>query len=1098
MPIKETTYKSQLSGNIDTFLHEKRVKNNARSGKGEGDVNFISIIEFIDRFKLMPFGLYPVQRFILKLYYNIPLDNTDKSIKITDWMTGAIKYEFTETEYLDHLYKDGRCNIKEQDGKERHELILVLGRRSGKCIVEGSRIPTSDGILPIEDLGDPNGDEWQDINVIVSDGMKRQVKATKFYNPGVAKTKSVRTYAGYGITGTYEHRIKVMHKNGSIQWQHMDQLKVGDWVGIRRGTNLWANDYCNVTDFIPKRTPKTDLQFPDYLDERWGRLLGVLTGDGSWTRRSVIQVTGGCEEFRVVVENMLEELFGRFRLNRKKHGKSTLPDYPWTISTDTNLGRKFLHDLGWNWDAKPTTKHVPWVIWKSPKSVVSAYLSGLFETDGGLEKNGSMISFCTASKTLASEVQCLLLNFGIVSRVMSRFNKKYGKYYYYVYVLGYRSRMIFAEEIKFLTDRKNDMLINGLLNGGEGHSSTESVPYQKNTLRKLIDSVPKSKNNTEGTSERHRSWLKDICGNCSKPNSSENPSYSRLKNIISAATDFGADKSIICELQRIVDADYFWDKIIEIEDGEHRVYDLTVPDGHEFVAESMTNHNSALSSLISAYEVYKLLSRGHPQAYYGMPAGSEIRLLCIANDKDQASIVYGDVQAHVEAIEYFKSSVANSTQTFMRFRTENDRKKFGNDGKGTIVASFKSSVAKGLRGRGVICSVMDEIAFFQDVGQTGAESIYRAMSPALAQFSPKDPKNRHIPLGPSEGRMILISSPDAKEGFFYRQCQLAMSNSRGSSDMLLIQAPTWEVNPTLDRSYYDKEYFKDPKAFATEHGAQFSDRVRGWIEDSRDLNDCIDENLKPKTNGLPKEMHFAGVDFGLSNDGTSIALTRLNEGKIELAYHEIWYPKISWKVANPHLSSPISNYCLGLQNTTRLDIDEIAEWFLLLSKRFYIYKGVFDQWAGPVFEQVLHKKGLHQFEMRNFFANDSSQMYQNFMMFILNKQIRLYDYPTPEGDGRRSPLIQELLELQATHHGKNVLIVEAPKVAGKHDDQSDALARSVLLASEYLQNNPGYLNQTTTSVGYPQRVMNGIAYHSYHRNRAKLHGPSPRSVPRRR
>jgi hypothetical protein len=639
MPIKEVTYKSQLAGSVDSFLQEKRTQQNVKSGKGEGDVEFISIIEFVERFKLLPFGLYPVQKFILKLYYNVPLDNTDKNIKITDWMSGKLKYEFTEVEYLRYLYDQRRCNIKEQDDKERHELILVLGRRSGK---------------------------------------------------------------------------------------------------------------------------------------------------------------------------------------------------------------------------------------------------------------------------------------------------------------------------------------------------------------------------------------------------------------------------------------------------------------------------SAISALISAYEVYKLLSRGHPQSYYGMPSGSEIRLFCIANDKDQASIVYGDVQAHVEAIEYFKASVANSTQTFMRFRTENDRKKYGNEGKSTIVSTFKSSVAKGLRGRGVICAVLDEIAFFQDAGQTGAESIYRAMSPALAQFSPKHPTNRHIPIGPSEGRMILISSPDSKEGFFYRQCQLAMSGGKGASDMLIIQAPTWEVNPTLDRSYYEKEYFKDPKSFTTEHGAEFSDRVRGWIESAEDLSACIDENLTPKTNGSPKEIHFAGVDFGLSGDGTSIALTKLNEGRIELAYHEVWYPKTSWRDSNPHLTSPIVPYGMMLQNVTRLDIDEISEWFLSLSKKFYILKGVFDQWAGPVFEQILHKRGLNQFEMRNFFTNDSSQMYQNFMMLMLNKQIRLYDYPRPEGEGgqRHSPLIQELLELQATHNGKNIMTVEAPKVAGKHDDQSDALARSVLLASEYLQGNPGALSNASRPIPGMNRVLSNGAYFNYHRARARMHGAPSRNAPR--
>lgn len=512
---------------------------------------------------------------------------------------------------------------------------------------------------------------------------------------------------------------------------------------------------------------------------------------------------------------------------------------------------------------------------------------------------------------------------------------------------------------------------------------------------------------------------------------------------------------------------------------------------------------SALSAIFAAYEIYKLLRRSHPQAYYGMPSGSEIRVLCVANDKEQASIVFDDMRGHVEQVDYFKSALANVTQTFMRFRTENDRKKFGDVGKSTIAASFKSSIAKGLRGRGVMCCILDEIAFFVDDGKSSAERVYKAIMPSLGQFSPRDPKNRLKPIGPTEGRMILISSPDSKEGFFYRMYQMAMSKSKGSSDMLVIQAPTWEVNPTLDRSYYEKEYFKDPKSFMTEHGAEFSDRVRGWIEDSRDLEECIVKDLKPRDRGFPRDPHFAGIDVGLVNDGTSISLTRINNGKVELAYHEAWYARTKWKDTNPHLSSPLVPYANTLQDQTRIDMAEIANWFKALSQRFFIVKGVFDQWSGIVFEQELHKAGLRQFETRNFFASDSSQIYHTFKMFMYNRQLAIYDWPIPETPdgvaiGRHSPLVQELLELQATSGGKNIILVEAPNIPGKHDDVSDSLARSVFLASEYIRDNPGILERVNTIDTVSHGPPVSVGYHQYHRARNRIHGGSSsiRSAPR--
>jgi hypothetical protein len=501
---------------------------------------------------------------------------------------------------------------------------------------------------------------------------------------------------------------------------------------------------------------------------------------------------------------------------------------------------------------------------------------------------------------------------------------------------------------------------------------------------------------------------------------------------------------------------------------------------------------SALSAIFAAYEIYKLLRRGFPQSFYGMMPSSDIRILCVANDKEQASIVYDDVRSHIESVDYFKSARANMTQTYVRFRTDSDRQRGGDAAKGSISVTFKSSIAKGLRGRGIICAILDEIAFFVDDGKSSAERVYKAIFPSLSTFSPKDPSNKHVPLGPSEGRMILISSPDAREGFFYRMYQMAKSGDRAASNMLLIQAPTWEVNPTLSREYYEGEFAKDPKSFDTEHGANFSDRVRGWIEDWKDLSDCIVEDLRPSIRGLPRELHWAGLDFGLTNDGTAVALTTLSEGRIRLAYHEVWYPKKDWKESNPHLVAPLVPYALDLKNVQRLDIDEMASWLLALSKLFFIHGGVFDQYAGHVFEQVLHKKGLKQFEMKNFSTSDSSQMYQNFRMAMLNRQLALYDWPRPEAvdtsvSTRHSPLISELLELQATSGGKNITIVAAPDVPGKHDDQSDALARSIMLALDYIRANPGILESTAPRNALPSFSSRDIGYAQYHRKRERAH-----------
>lgn len=1034
MPIKETPYKSQLSGTVDDFLRSKRQKIQQESGRDEADVDFMSIIDFVERFRLLPNGLFPVQKFILKLYYNEPLEAVEKTIKVTDKFGIAVRFELTEVEYLKYLFDNGRCNLKVQDAKERKELILVVGRRSGKCVAEGTRILTDKGVFNIEELGDPNGPEDQPSNIGVAlEGTQTRSRCSNFFNNGDAHVYRLRTAFGYEISPTTKHRLKVLTEHGNIEWKFVGDVGEGDFIGIHRRTDLWASDLVPIHDLSHGQYDS------DFLDEKLARFLGSLVG---------IE-TRDPDADHGSVDPALYDLVRAYR-------------------DGDSAARQFIQNLGWQYFENAPDRRVPWSILRSPKSVVGSFFQGLvpFGKFDSPERNS--IYFRFQSKELARDLQVLLTNFGIVARVSYEYDREY--------------------------DRREYKLAFSL--SPIGTIECDYVPYQHEWLRLTSSFLPDF--GDPALVARAQDILDSTIDG-------RNISYTGLRDLVSILHESGLGvkhkgfPEILTHFTKLLDTDYFWDPVQSISVDLARVYDLHVPDVHEYVAEAMTNHNSEMASIIAAYELYKLLARGNPQSFYGMPSGSDIRLLCVATDKEQASIVHGNMQGHVESVDYFKTSIANRTQTFLKFRTEHDREKFGKDGKSSITATFRSSIAKGLRGRGVICVVLDEIAHFVNDGFSSAENVYKAIYPSLAQFSPKDPKNKHIPLGPSDGRMIMISSPDNREGFFYKQFQRAMSGDKGGSNSLVIQAPTWEVNPTLSRDYYEVEYYKDPRAFMSEHGAEFTDRVRGWIENSHDLLECVDLNLRPRTAGIPREIYFAGVDFGIINDGTSIALTRFNQGKIELAYHEIWYASKGWKESNPHLESPMSAYADTLHLVKRIDVEEIADWFSALSKRFYIIKGIFDPWAGPVIEQILHKKGLKQFNMRNFTASESSQMFQTFKMMLFNHQLSLYDYPPPRGTDDKlvhSPLISELLELQMTNVSKNVFTVEAPDVFGKHDDMSDALARSVLLAAEYLSGHPEALHTRAETVQRHASV--GVGYNQYHRNRTRMHGViKERHLPRR-
>jgi len=494
-----------------------------------------------------------------------------------------------------------------------------------------------------------------------------------------------------------------------------------------------------------------------------------------------------------------------------------------------------------------------------------------------------------------------------------------------------------------------------------------------------------------------------------------------------------------------------------------------------------------LSAIIAAYETYKLLAKGDPQLFYGLPNGETIQLISVATDRDQASILYGKVKAIFNDTDYFAAHRANSTQTFAKFQTARDIQDFGrfdgNAQQASINVTFRSCIAKGLRGPGNIVAILDEIAHFTDAGQSSAEEVYKAISPSLSTFTPKDPDNRTKALTEtSDGRMILISSPLGRQGKFFELFQMAMKGGSGSANMLAIQAPTWEINPTIPPGEYEKEYAKDPIQFITEFGGEFSSRTLGWIEVRKDLLECVDPTLRQRTRGLPRVPHFMGIDFALAQDGTAVAIGHIEGPKVILDYID----EIRAGTPGPY------------ENHERLDYEEVADWIRDLSKKFLIEEGMFDQWAGIIFEQALAKRGLAQIKTQHLTGPLSSQIFKNFKDLMYERlpggesRLVLYDdMPDKdktgmsedayrealaaqdemgEGDDPKEeegPIsyLQELLELQATIKSKYIVEVKAPNLVGKHDDRSDALVRMVWLASQRLGNIKYISGQIAQGVG---------------------------------
>jgi len=1029
--------------------------------------------------------MFPVQKVILKAYYGLALDTKKRNVRITDWKHQNERI-LTEAEYLEWLYEQGRSNIREVvAGDRRRDLVLAIGRRSGKCVLGGTLVLTNQGLLKIRDLlPDPNLPENQSapLRVQVAQEGSRRADTSHFYNGGVKTVRELTTRCGYQLGGTDNHRIKVLYPDGAVRWKYLADLREGDIVAVHRGTNLWAVDPVDCRSHHVASGQK-EVRLPEILDERWGLLLGCLVGDGHWTKRSSVAMTMEDPEMWDQMQELFSELLGHSSTYMDKRTANT-----GDLQFHSVAVREFLHRLGWRWDLERDQKEIPWSILQSPRSVVAAFLRGLFETDGCAESQGQSVTFSSASEVLARQVQTVLLNFGIVSFVFPK--PVHDKTYWILRVRGTNSRRIFAQEIGFLTDRKMCPLLESFREDPREGGDTEAIPYQQVLARQLLESVPKNVSGKGWT----RSALRAALGNVIKPSSGEPLTYPRLRKVIQIARDVEAqDSETLAHFQGVLDTNYFFDPVVSITEREEQVWDLTVPNGHAFVANGMVNHNTEMAAWITSYEIYKLLRKPNPQGYYGIPPGDEIKLCAVATGRDQAGELYAKAKHYFLDCTLFDPYRANMTTTYSRFQTQHDIESYGRYGEhdvtqATIKATFYSCIAKGLRGAGNIVVVLDEIAHFVTSGQSSGKEVYKAVTPSIAAFSPKDP-DKSVSAAPSrtDGRVILISSPLGRDGFFYQKFRQGFERSES---MLCIQAPTWEVNPSISAEDLEGFYLDDPTDFFTEFGAEFSDRTRGWIERREDLVHCIDPKLSRLLKAPARQPHFMGIDVGVTKggDGTAVAIGHIDKKQqIVLDYIE-WIRAGEGKYA--HLE--------------RLDFEDIADWIVSLGKKFHITEGIMDRWAGLPMEQYLQKKGMRQIVSQLFTPKDTTFMYKTFKDMMWDGRLRLYNWrPNPTGssgvllgsaeEGTLCDYLEELLSLQEEKISRHVSSIEAPKSGDKHDDRSDALIRMVWLASQKLGNpkfiagGAGGASAYARATGYGNRPQTQLGF----LRRARLGGSHP-------
>lgn len=364
------------------------------------------------------------------------------------------------------------------------------------CFVGETRIATDQGLLTIEELTNSGA-----ALLVASDGrapyegigLAGNIHGIAYREASPAwkthenvETLKLTTKHGYTITATPDHKF-LTAEHGYVE---LGQLQPGETLLLQSGEGVWSRNtrLPNIEMVKEKlavmgqggdRASGHLITRQDFsaryanLPESWshelGVVLGTLVGDG-WLSPSSNSPVGmvfnsSDDELLETVHGTLRSWFGEGHLHERGSVRQL---------TYGRLPYEFFRTLGVS-SARAHEKQVPAVLWQAPREAVVGFLQGLFTTDGTVNlsshKKSCSVRLASASLEMLREVQLLLLNFGIVSRIHKRRPagmrsmpdgkgglKDYFTQADYELILDKANRDQFAREIGFLNQDKQNKL----------------------------------------------------------------------------------------------------------------------------------------------------------------------------------------------------------------------------------------------------------------------------------------------------------------------------------------------------------------------------------------------------------------------------------------------------------------------------------------------------------------------------------------------------------------------------------------------------------------------------------------------------------------
>ncbi|OUL20092.1 replicative DNA helicase [Nostoc sp. RF31YmG] len=543
-------------------------------------------------------------------------------------------------------------------GFQRSDLIIVAGRPSmGKCLSFDSEIVLADGqIATIEELYNQRRGSLLTLN---NDWKFTFTQPSAFVDDGIKPVFRVTTRLGRSIETTITHPYLTIQG-----WQRLENLKVGDKIAVPRQIDVFGTESireCEVkllayligdgglTNSNPRFTnsnPLLQADFSQAVAEFGGLTVSCESSQGKRTpsfcvrgdlefiaiqRRFFAQRLQAAMQSQALSAKTLSyelevspsllcvwqqgdcapnlETFERLCTILQLEALELAPYGFSSISKSSkNSLTLWLEKLGlWGKDAHAKT--IPPIVFKLERAQISLFLNRLFATDGWatlLSSGQAQLGYGTVSEKLARQIQHLLLRFGIIASLKKR-SVKYNN----------TRRSAWQLDITDALSIKSFISEIGIFGKKEALAKVAAAISQKRyqTNRDLIpveiwQQIATAKGNETWNSLAVRAGIQ---GYTNMHVGKRALKRERLWMLATALENL--------PLQQLATSDVYWDEIVSIElVGNKQVYDLTIPETHNFIANDICVHNTAFC-LNLAYNI--AASHRFPVAVFSLEMSKE-------------------------------------------------------------------------------------------------------------------------------------------------------------------------------------------------------------------------------------------------------------------------------------------------------------------------------------------------------------------------------------------------------------------------------------------------------------------------------------------